>query len=80
MNDRPYRKEIDITILNGLPVTVAFCVVPPEPDVGYFSPYVEDWTITHVNGRKVSNPEWIYKRIDDKENERIRKLCYNSIS
>lgn len=80
MNERPYQESIDITILSGLPVTVAFCVVPPEPEVGYFQPYVEDWTITHINGRETSNPEWLYKRIDDKEAERLLNLCYDAIS
>ena len=80
MNDQPYQESIDITILNGLPVTVAFDVEPPDPEVGYFEPYIPDYEITHINGREVSNPEWLYKRIDDKEAERIRKLCYNSIS
>lgn len=80
MNLKPYCKTIDITILNGLPVTVAFCVAPTEPEVGYFSPYVEDWTITHVNDSETCNVDWILKRIDAKEAERLLNLLYNSIS
>lgn len=44
--------RLDTTILGGLPVTVEIAIARAEPDVGIFSDYVEDWHITHVNGKR----------------------------
>lgn len=42
----------DLIVLGGLPVTVNYFVNRAEPDVGIFSPYVDDWYITEVCGKK----------------------------
>lgn len=57
-------RDIDLRILGGLPITVAYTVAPAEPDVGIFSEGVDDWWITHVGGRKVKGfPDWLLRRI-----------------
>lgn len=44
--------RLDTTILGGLPVTVEISIAERDPDVGIFSDYVEDWHITHVDGKR----------------------------
>lgn len=60
----------DILILGGLPVTVEFTVQPREPEVGIFEEWVEEWWITHVNGRKYKG-NWLDKRISKDEREDV---------
>lgn len=64
--------EADVTVLGGLPVTVSFHVSFDEPDVGYIGG-VDEWWITHVNGR-ATKAEWLEKRIYAKDGEEAR-LC-----
>ena len=55
-----------IRILGGLPITVEFTTAPAEPDVGIFSPYLDDWWITHIANRRLKKPthaDWIYNRL-----------------
>lgn len=65
--------QTDITVLGGLPVTVDFEVEGADPDVG-LEAGVGEWWITHINGRKVNNPQWLYKRIEGKQGEEDRIL------
>ena len=44
--------RLDTTILGGLPVTVEISIAPRDPDVGIFEPYVEDWCIVLVDGKR----------------------------
>lgn len=44
----------DLLVLGGLPVTVHYTVGRPDPYIGIFSPYIDDWYITKVCGRKKS--------------------------
>jgi hypothetical protein len=61
---------MDITVLGGLPVTVEFNIQGAEPDVGIMSSYIEEWWITHINGRKCKkHPQWLQNRIDAKKGE-----------
>lgn len=56
--------DIDLLVLGGLPITVAYKISRAEPDVGIMSDYVDDWWITHVGGRPVKNsPEWLLRRL-----------------
>jgi hypothetical protein len=56
--------QVDITVLGGLPVTVTYRVERPDPDVGIFESYLEEWWITHIHGRRCKKPpEWLYERI-----------------
>jgi hypothetical protein len=64
---------MDITVLGGLPVTVEFNTQGPDPDVGIFGTCVEEWWITHINGRKCKkHPQWLEDRIDAKKGEEDR--------
>lgn len=57
-------RDIDLRVLGGLPITVAYTVGRAEPDVGIMSRYVDDWWITHIGRRKVKNsPEWLLLRL-----------------
>lgn len=57
-------RDVDLRVLGGLPITVAYTVGRAEPDVGIMSDYVDDWWITHVGGRPVKNsPEWLLRRL-----------------
>lgn len=47
------RREIDTTILGGLPVTVSFTIQRAEPDVGIMSDYPEDVYVVRVKGKKI---------------------------
>lgn len=68
---------MDITVLGGLPVTVTYTIAGAEPDVGIMSSYVDEWTITHIAGRKCKKePQWLYNRIlasRSEEDEVLRK-------
>lgn len=55
--------EIDTTVLGGLPVTIEFTIQGAEPDVGIMSSYVDEWYITHINGRAVKKCDWLDRRI-----------------
>lgn len=67
--------DADITVLGGLPVTIEYTVGGAERDVGIMSDYVDEWCITHINGRKCKkSPEWLYKRIAAKKGEEERIL------
>lgn len=72
--------SIETTILNGLPVTVEFEIQEAEPSIGIMYSYSESWYISHVKGRKIKSDDWLIKRIDAKEADRITELCDNSIS
>jgi len=54
--------EIETRVLGGLPVRVIANVYPAEPDVGIFSPQVEDmviYTMRHAHAK------WIEKQMDE---------------
>ncbi len=65
--------QTDITVLGGLPVTIGYEIEGADPDVG-LEAGVGEWWITHINGRKVSNPEWLYKRLSAMSGEEDRIL------
>lgn len=70
--------QTNITVLGGLPVTVEFSIVDADPDVGIFDAYVDDWYISHINGKICKkSPVWLYNRIAARkeETERIWTLC-----
>jgi hypothetical protein len=56
----------DITVLGGLPVTVAYTIQGPDPDVGIPSSWVEEFEITHIAGRKVkgNRANWLHAKLD----------------
>ena len=73
----------DIRIFGGLPVTVEYSVQGPEPDVGIMSSWVEDWSITHIAGRKVKRPSqvaWLYTKLgeDKKATDALVDAIYQS--
>jgi hypothetical protein len=73
---------MDILILGGLPVTVEVSVCQPDRSVGETRSYVDEWVITHVNGRKCKKPpQWLYNRIDSRkdEEERILSSIYDNM-
>lgn len=61
--------ELETTVLGGLPVTIEFTVAGAEPDVGIMSAYVDEWYITHINGRAVKKCDWLDKRIAETKGE-----------
>ena len=72
-------RSMDMTVLGGLPITVEYSMASAEPDVGIFSDYVDEWYITHINGRKVKKCDWLYKRISSsKEEETILDKIYSN--
>lgn len=64
-------RTLDTTVLNGLPVTIAYTIGRPEPDIGIMSSYVDDWYITRVCGKKKSNSfiDALHNRITQKDEE-----------
>lgn len=64
MRSLSYDLEIDITVLDGLPITVLVSMLPEEKDNGINGDFVDSWKITHVKNRPVRNPAWLYKRIN----------------
>lgn len=70
--------EIDTTVLGGLPVTIEYTIQGAEPDVGIMSSYVDEWYITHINGREVKACNWLDKRIAETKGETerlIEEMC-----
>ncbi len=58
-------RDIDLTVLGGLPITVAYKISRAEPDVGIMSDGVDDWWITHIAGRACKkHPEWLTRRLN----------------
>lgn len=71
----------DITVLNGLPVTVQFSISGPDYSVGINHSEIDEWEITHINGKRCKKaPVWLYNRIDNTkgEDERILDKLYNT--
>ena len=65
----------DIFILGGLLVTVEASVCQPDRSVGETRPLVDEWRVTHINGRRCKkSPQWLYNRIDKCKNEEERIL------
>lgn len=69
---------IELTILNGLPVTIDYDWNGYDNrDCGAGYGVVDDWYITHIAGRPVKKCDWLYKRIRDaKEEDRIIDACH----
>ena len=64
--------NLEITLSDGLPITVAAYICPAEYDVGIMADYVEDWEITHVMGRKCKKqPKSIYGRLTTKDIDKL---------
>lgn len=74
----------EVTILNGLNVTVEFTACRAEPEVGIMSDYAEDWHIVAIAGRELAkneSPDWIYKRIaNTKDEDKILTACHMRMS
>ena len=73
-------RTFDTTVIGGIPVTIGYEIEPVDREVGIFAPYVSDWWITEINGRKVHKPsqaEWLMNRVARKkgEDERITEAC-----
>ena len=70
--------QTDARILGGLPVTIEFTMQGAEPDVGIMSDYVEEWFVSHINGKACKkSPDWLYNRIQSRKGEegRILEAC-----
>lgn len=61
--------EFDTTVLNGLPVTIAFDYDKPDYSTGdYGGAY--DWAIVAINNKPCKkSPDWLYKRIEASKKE-----------
>ncbi len=59
--------QCDVTVLGGLPITVKAWIAEPDRSVGINETCVDDFEITHVNGRKVKNANWILTRMKAKD-------------
>jgi len=72
----PY--EFDMSILGGLPVTIAYTTTNYDNrDCGGGINDVDEWWITAVNGRKIANSNWLLKRIDStNQRDEITQACY----
>lgn len=65
--------SIDMRVLGGLPVTIEYDIQPAEKDVGLYSDYVDDWYVTHINGKRCKkSPEWLHTRIEKTKGEEDR--------
>lgn len=69
------QNEVQVSVLGGLNVDVAFSVAPAEPDVGIFSPYVDNWQIVGVNGKRKKNTDWISNRLSAADEAAIIEAC-----
>ena len=73
--------QTDVRILGGLPVTIEFTMQVAEPDVGIMSDYVEEWFVSHINGKACKkSSDWLYNRIQARkgEEDRILEACYET--
>jgi hypothetical protein len=73
--------QTDVRILGGLPVTIEFTMQGAEPDVGIMSDYVEEWFVSHINGKVCKkSPDWLYNRIQARKGEEdlILNACYEA--
>ena len=64
-------RELDTTILGGLPVTVRFTIAKAEPDIGIFYPYVDDWHIAYIGSRPLKNDAFLRKRLTGAQVEEL---------
>lgn len=48
-------------VFGNVDIEISFSIQGAEPDVGIMSEYIEEWTVTHINGVKITNPQTIEK-------------------
>lgn len=70
----------EITVLNGLPVTIEFCVNGSDPEVGIFDDTIEDWEIVAISGKVCKKPPmWLYRRITNAgEDQKVVEKLFES--
>lgn len=70
-------QSIDIKVLGGLPITVAFTL---GGDSG--NPYIDSWKITHIADNVCKKkPEWLYNRINKaNENDLIESQIEEAVT
>lgn len=62
-------------VLRGLEITVEFDMLGADPSVGIMSESLDDWHIVEVAGKKVTNANWIYKRLTEADESEIERAC-----
>ncbi len=64
--------ECETTIRGGLPITVAYVMEAPQPDVGFDAPWVDDFDIVCV-GR--NDGRWLMDQLTADEIRQIEAAC-----
>ena len=62
-----------VHVLRGLPVTIEFTLYGPDPDTGIFSPWISDWSVIEINGRRTKST-WVEDRINANPRELSRLM------
>jgi hypothetical protein len=76
------KAQVNVKVLGGLPVTVEVDIAPAERDVGIMYPYIDDWSIIAINGRKLKKPtSWLNRKIERNpvEYQRFIDSCYDAL-
>lgn len=63
--------QFETTILGGLPVVVKAAIMSPDPEVGIFRSYLEEYELYWLKGGEV--PRSIYDRITPAEFETLQE-------
>ncbi len=65
---REYSREVEVTVLGGLPLTAWYNIAGPEPDVGLPFPWIDDWCLVDGRGRQAT---WAEGRMTEKDVEEL---------
>lgn len=70
---KPLNDECEVTVLGGLPLIAKFAVCRAEPDVGIFSPYLNDLHLVDQNSREAS---WAEIKMTDDDWDLVREQIW----
>lgn len=70
--------EINIRVLGGLPVIAQVWIQPADPEVGIWSPYIDDYQLLHHKTRKPHGP-WLYERIEKDGLDKVEAAIWKEI-
>lgn len=71
---KTWRDEFDVTVLNGLRVTVDVEFSMSDDGHGRTGECIEDWDIVAIGSRAIKNSSSIYRRIMSQDGEEERMI------
>lgn len=72
-----HQHTAEVTVLGGLPVTVKFSIQNPEPDVGLFHSYIDEWELFTESGQSAY---WAQERMTKDDIETLHNELFEELN